>query len=387
MQMNAGAAVARGDVLLFLHADTRLPPDFASAIARALDRGYRWGRFDVAIEGRSPLLPLIATTMNARSRASGIATGDQAQFATREAFDRVHGFPLLPLMEDIAFSKALKRAVGRPACLRERVVTSGRRWDERGPWRTIVEMWRTRFDYWRGVDPLHLSKRYRGATRTVPVLQIFAKEPQPGRVKTRLASTLGGAQAARLYRELAEATLAVAVAARDAGAVAGVEVWCDPDPESPLFSEWRRRHDVALRTQRGGDLGERMRNAIVSSLSRGRPALLIGTDAPAIDVAYIARAARALATHDAVVGPADDGGYVLIGLKRDVDVFSNIPWSSEGVMAATRAKLSNAQVAFVELPVLWDVDTPADLARYRAWLERNDSGPPAPGASPARGRV
>jgi rSAM/selenodomain-associated transferase 2 len=158
-QMNAGAQVARGDVLLFLHADTLLPPDADAIVARALQGGAGWGRFDVAITGANPLLRVVACAMNARSRWSGIATGDQAMFMTREAFREAGGFPDIPLMEDLALSRALKRA-GRPACLHERVATSGRRWERHGTLRTILLMWRLRLAYAAGADPRALAHRY-----------------------------------------------------------------------------------------------------------------------------------------------------------------------------------------------------------------------------------
>jgi rSAM/selenodomain-associated transferase 2 len=158
-QMNAGAHAARGSVLLFLHADTLLPAGADALVARAIEGGARWGRFDVAITGADPLLRVIACSMNARSRLSAIATGDQAIFVKRDAFQAAGGFPDIPLMEDVALSRALKRA-GRPACLRERVVTSGRRWERRGTLRTIFLMWRLRLAYAAGADPSTLSHRY-----------------------------------------------------------------------------------------------------------------------------------------------------------------------------------------------------------------------------------
>lgn len=158
LQMNAGARAARGDVLLFLHADTRLPGNAPDLIAHAL-REHAWGRFDVNIEGRSRWLPVIAMMMNLRSRLTGICTGDQALFVTRAAFAAAGGFPEQPLMEDIELSKRLKR-IGKPACLRDSVATSGRRWDRDGAWRTILLMWRLRFDYWRGEPASRLARRY-----------------------------------------------------------------------------------------------------------------------------------------------------------------------------------------------------------------------------------
>ncbi len=159
-QMNAGADASRGEVLLFLHADTRLPPRALEAIAGALDEpGRAWGRFDVRIEARSPLLALVAGAMNLRSRWTGIATGDQAIFVRRSAFEAVGGYPAIALMEDIALCAALKR-ISPPACVRERVTTSGRRWERRGALRTVALMWRLRLAYALGADPQRLARRY-----------------------------------------------------------------------------------------------------------------------------------------------------------------------------------------------------------------------------------
>ncbi|CAG0929840.1 Poly-beta-1,6-N-acetyl-D-glucosamine synthase [Planctomycetaceae bacterium] len=159
-QMNAGAARARGEVLLFLHADTMLPDDALAAIVKTIDSGARWGRFDVTISGSSAMFPLIAALMNRRSRWSGIATGDQAMFVRRDTFEQVGGFPDQPLMEDIELSRRLRR-LARPACLRARVITSGRRWERFGIWRTILLMWRLRLLYWLGAPAERLAKAYR----------------------------------------------------------------------------------------------------------------------------------------------------------------------------------------------------------------------------------
>lgn len=159
-QMNAGAAVARGDILLFLHADTRLPPDADVLIAQGLAQSARvWGRFDVVIAGRPRLLPMIAWAMNRRSRLTGIATGDQGMFVLRRTFEDVGGFADIALMEDIVLSRTLKR-IGPPLCLPQKVITSGRRFETHGALRTILTMWRLRAAFWLGADPARLARRY-----------------------------------------------------------------------------------------------------------------------------------------------------------------------------------------------------------------------------------
>ena len=159
-QMNAGAKKATGDALLFLHADCQMTPPAAAALERALTGGALWGRFDVRIAGRPWVLRLVAAAMNLRSRLTGIATGDQGIFVARALFERAGGYPAIPLMEDIALSATLKRLGGRPACLPERIVASGRRWESNGPWRTIFTMWRLRAAYALGVDPARLARQY-----------------------------------------------------------------------------------------------------------------------------------------------------------------------------------------------------------------------------------
>jgi rSAM/selenodomain-associated transferase 2 len=158
--MNAGAAAATGDVLLFLHADMRLPERADRLVLDGLaSGGHAWGRFDVRIEGAHALLPLVAWLMNRRSRWTGIATGDQAMFVRREAFEGLGGFPPLALMEDVAMSARLKR-VSPPLCIAERAVTSGRRWESRGVVRTIVLMWWLRLRYFLGASPERLARIY-----------------------------------------------------------------------------------------------------------------------------------------------------------------------------------------------------------------------------------
>jgi len=160
-QMNAGAWAASGEVLLFLHADTILPPGYPEIIGRAVsDPDIAWGRFDVELTGRGILLRLVERLINLRSRVSRIATGDQAIFVRSDVFRRAGGYPDIPLFEDVALSRTLKR-LGKSACLRERVVTSARRWQKEGVVRTILRMWMLRALFWFGVPPAKLCAFYR----------------------------------------------------------------------------------------------------------------------------------------------------------------------------------------------------------------------------------
>ncbi|MFC1748656.1 TIGR04283 family arsenosugar biosynthesis glycosyltransferase [Pseudomonadota bacterium] len=158
-QMNCGAKNTNGDVLLFLHADTRLPHNSPRLIRHALQQ-KQWGRFDVALTGQHRMFRVIEFMMNQRSRLTGIATGDQAIFVTRALFEKINGFAKIPLMEDIEFSKRLKKN-GQPACVHNKLTTSSRRWEEYGIFKTILLMWRLRLAYFFGAKPEQLKKSYR----------------------------------------------------------------------------------------------------------------------------------------------------------------------------------------------------------------------------------
>jgi rSAM/selenodomain-associated transferase 2 len=159
-QMNYGARRATGNVLLFLHADTRLPPTAFDDIRDALgDPRFVGGRFDIQLDGDHWMLRVIGAMISLRSRLSKVGTGDQGIFVLREVFQRMGGFPEIPLMEDIALCRTLKR-LGKMACLRSKVITSARRWEADGIWRTILRMWTLRLLYLAGVSPVRLKKFY-----------------------------------------------------------------------------------------------------------------------------------------------------------------------------------------------------------------------------------
>ena len=159
-QMTTGVQASSGGVLLFVHADTRLPPEAADAVREALTAGYLWGRFDVVLDAAGWPFRLIETAMNLRAALSGIATGDQGLFMRRDVFDRLGGFARIPIMEDIELCRRLKR-FGRPARIRTPLVTSARRWQTEGVWRTVLRMWLLRFLYWAGVSAQRLALWYR----------------------------------------------------------------------------------------------------------------------------------------------------------------------------------------------------------------------------------
>lgn len=194
-------------------------------------------------------------------------------------------------------------------------------------------------------------------------LLIFAKAPVPGRVKTRLAGQLGTRGAAALYQKLLRRTVRIAYNAR----LCPIELWCAPDARHGFFIACQREYGVTLRRQCTGDLGRRMNLALNQTLAAGHPAVLIGGDCASLGEAELRTAFGLLAAgHEAVLGPAADGGYVLIGLNRPGPaLFRDIAWSTPTVLAATRRRLRRAGMNWAELPPGWDVDTPADLRRLR----------------------
>jgi rSAM/selenodomain-associated transferase 1 len=194
-------------------------------------------------------------------------------------------------------------------------------------------------------------------------LLVFAKAPVPGQVKTRLAGTLGPRGAAELYKRLLRRTLAIAVTAR----LCPVDLWCAPDARHGCFAVCRRDCGVRLRRQGDGDLGRRMNHALSRALANHPYAVLIGGDCVSLGAAELRQAFARLATGTAaVLGPAADGGYLLVGLRRPAPaLFRGIAWSTPAVLEATRRRLRRAGLVWAELPAGWDVDSPADLRRLR----------------------
>lgn len=198
---------------------------------------------------------------------------------------------------------------------------------------------------------------------------IFAKAPVVGTVKTRLIPALGAEGAADIYSELLTSTIQWLAANQ----IAPLVCWCTPDTEHELFQHFSRHYCVSLKTQIGADLGQRMQFAAVNELKESGPVLLIGGDCPPLNASHLLQALEWLTTgSDAVIGPAEDGGYVLLGLRRlSKQLFRDIPWGSGDVLTITRSRLANLAWNWRELETLWDLDRPTDIDLYRAITERD----------------
>lgn len=360
-QLNRGAADTRAPWLLFLHADARLGPEARRALAAWLARAGPEDAavFRFALEGGDRYWRFIEFGQRLRQRLSGLPYGDQGLVVSRRLFDAVGGYPELPVMEDVEMVRRLRRR-GRLETLPAALVTSPRRYRREGKLRGWLRNTALASLYLAGVRPERLARWYRPHPRTRPVLLVFAKAPAPGRVKTRLAAEIGEEAASRIYREMGRRV----VEGVAAGAYDVVVCYDPPDAEAEVRSWLGPPDGVRFRPQARGDLGARLRAAFREAFDDGAgPVCAIGTDAPDVDPGLVTRAFRALRSDDVVVGPAEDGGYYLIGLARpEPELFRSVPWSTSRVLEATRARARERSLSLGELEALSDVDTAADLA-------------------------
>ncbi len=359
-QMNAGAAQAQGEILLFLHADTSLSQptwnDFLSRLSQCRGQVV-WGRFNVQILGKSRWLTVVAWFMNWRSRLTKIGTGDQALFASRDVFADLNGFPDQPLMEDIEWCKQLKKSVpDRFLPIFSSVVTSGRRWDHNGVWKTIMLMWRFRYQYWRGVSAIELARQYRDARDKSPLtVGVFAKYPQAGRVKTRLQPLLGSQQCEQFARYLLLSTL-------DKLHGVNVTLWTDGGTTEQWDTLLNGRI-VTRQVQPQGHLGLRMQTAVEAMLTHSDMVVLLGPDAVQFSKTHLEELQQEAVKSGLAFIPAFDGGYVAMACTRCVpDVFSEqIDWGTEKVAAQTRDILVSLGIKAQWLDAQLDIDEPEDL--------------------------
>lgn len=358
-QMNLGAENARHDILFFLHADSQLPPDAGNLIIKAMSQpGKSWGRFDVRLDAYGAAYTLIAFMMNLRSRVSGVATGDQGIFVRKQCFQKAGSYADIPLMEDIALSKALRKSAW-PVCLHEKLVTSARRWRNQGLVKTIVLMWWLRLAYIAGVSPATLAKWYTPKVKTKVGkrgLILFARSPKLGQVKTRLEPALGQQLTLALYQRMLQRQIEL------------VETFSEVEKEMWLEGDFRhadyRNFSGQLKAQQGKGIGERMHHAMQALLGRCTAVVLIGCDCPDLDTRHVESAFQYLEEGaDVVLGPAKDGGYVLIGMKQaNAQLFQGIDWGTEQVLSQTRSQIRAQGLSWKELEPVQDIDEPEDLA-------------------------
>jgi len=376
LQMNRGAELASGEILLFLHIDTSLPEAADQAIVAALAQDkLRWGWFDVRLSNPALIYRIIANSMNLRARLSSVCTGDQAMFVEKSLFIEAQGFPSIALMEDVAISKRLRR-LARPATVGSKVEAASRRWQQKGVLNTIWLMWWLRLQYFLGVSPERLRRRYYGrvnglqrqASGSVPRqtsnstrILVFAREPVLGEVKTRLQVKLGAQRCLELYRQMMGRMIETIKAAGSAE----LDLWVTSNISHEYFVSLCNKKNIHL--QVGNDLGQKMAHALAQTLAMPGvgSVLIVGTDCPAMSSSYLHTALSALEQQfDVVIGPAEDGGYVLLGMRTPMpELFTGIDWGTDRVLPQTLARLDGLALRYKLLDVLWDVDRPADLSR------------------------
>ncbi len=381
VQMNRGAELATGNIFLFLHIDTVLPKSANELIANLIaERSSVWGWFDLQFDNSSLLFKLISGSMNIRAAFTQVCTGDQTMFITRSLFESIQGFPEIPLMEDVAISKLLRRN-SKPKRVSTKVTTSIRRWEQNGVIKTVLFMWWLRLLYFIGTSPIELARRYypnfvkqcdkadspvpSEATFRYPNARIllFARAPFLGQVKTRLEPLLGSEKSLELHR---------AMSLRIAGLLSSIklapwQLWVSADESNEFFLSICNREDIHL--QIGNNLGEKIAGSMHEALLKPgvNGVIVIGSDCPGFDEAYLESAIKQLyECHDIVLGPAEDGGYVLIGMKApNPTVFKGVEWGTDRVLEQTITNIDSLNLSYVLLEPLWDVDRPEDLDRLQ----------------------
>lgn len=405
-QLNRGAAALDTPWVLFLHADIRIPGEALRALEIWLGRAdiHEFATFRFSLSGDHWFWRFIELGQRIRERATGLAYGDQGLLLSRSLFQRVRGFPELPLMEDVEILRVLKK-VGRWRKIRERVFASPRRYEAEGRWRGWLRNTALITLHLAGVAPGRLAAFYppsrrigspggdsprRSGENTAPpdpgplairrpaqnerVLLIFAKEPRPGHVKTRLAAEIGAGEAARIYRGLGKRV----VDQLRHGPYTPIVVF-DPPEARTKVTEWLGPEGLEFLPQVPGDLGSRLEAAFREGFGRGKEVVVVGTDAPGVDGEVVKNAFRSLAAADLVLGPSVDGGYYLLGLTSATpELFHDIPWSTSEVLAATRDRADSLGLRIATLPTLADVDTAEDLIGLTEGTVKREAGHPPP---------
>lgn len=355
VQMNAGAEAAKGEILLFIHADTQLPAHWHDAIEQVLSRTPNaLGTFDLQFDEDGWFFRALEVGVLIRNRCLRLPYGDQGFFVRKEHFHRLQGFRPLPLMEDVDLVQRARhlgpvRSAGRP------VTTSARRWREDGGIRRSWTNLKTIIRYKRGVDPAELTKAYRGRSTAVAV---FCKRPVPGQVKTRLAASVGRTRAAELYQTMIESTF------RNLRKMetSRITVCFSPAKAYSFFLDWLGP-DYAFLPQHGDTLGERMLHALQEQSRMGATHIaIIGTDCPDLTANHLTEAFDLLDRADVVLGPCEDGGYYLLAVREPhPGLFEAIEWSTDRVLGQTLDAARRLGLNTELLATLRDIDTIQDL--------------------------
>jgi rSAM/selenodomain-associated transferase 2/rSAM/selenodomain-associated transferase 1 len=370
IQMNKGAAKAGGDILLFLHADTTLPEKGFDKIIAVMETGkYVAGAFNYNIETRNLFLRFNYYTSYLRSKISRIVYGDQGIFIRKDYFEKIGGYPEIPIMEEVELMKKIKKNKDKIYILKERVKTSARRYEEEG----IIYGWlrnhRMRILYFFGVPPERLVKHYpdtRKKKQNKCGLGLFLKYPQKGTIKTRLAKRIGDNLTLRLYecfiRDMLDKLTSLPY---------DLHIFVAPPDKVMALCQWLGS-DLPVHAQEGRDLGERMKQTFDKMFQMGyESCVLMGSDFPDLPGSVITDAFEGLKTAEAVIASADDGGYYLIGFQRlhfCESVFQNVAWSTDRVFQQTMDIFKQEKIRVKILRKWWDVD---DFDELKNFMERN----------------
>jgi len=371
-QMNDGAKVASGELFCFLHADTNTPENIDELILEGLSKtnSNHWGFFKIKLSGCNWQFRIIEWLINKRSCLTHVATGDQAIFIDKQSFNNLNGFSNIPLMEDIEISKRLRK-ISCPVCIiKTPLITSSRRWEKHGIISTVLLMWQLRLRYFFGASPSDLIKTYKPHNpinnQIKQQLIIFIKAPVPGYCKTRLTPYLSPEEASEFYKTLVTNCFNNIKTINNTD----ISIFTYPDINNPFIKSLSHKYATTCHIQSGENLGERMFNALDKSLQTYDRCVLIGTDCPVLDQSYLEQAFKALYQHDMVLGPANDGGYVLIGAsKTEASLFNNINWGTDSVLKQSLHNANKAAYKTHLLDTLWDVDTPEDYIKYQKLLQ------------------
>lgn len=364
-QLKIGFRKTSGDAVLFCHGDTLLPEGYGAAVREALSApGVAGGSFRPRYRPPHPLLKLLSRAL--RPPSPYLTFGDQAMFARRSSLKAAGGVPDHPQMEDVALALALAEQ-GKVVRLEKEVITSSRRFLERGPLRQLALDIRLLWDYHvGGLDEELAAARYQISSRDsqphLGAVGLMAKAPLPGHAKTRLAASVGEARAADIYEGILRELLAqLGTLAQDV-----LPVIFTPTAEDQAWfrEEYPGRQ---VRMQVGESLGDRLDHAsrVLFELGADR-ALLIGADVPDLTAGVLIKALEKLAAVDLVLGPSPDGGYYLIGLHEPCrEIFQGIPWSSPRVLSETQSRAVKLGLSWVQLESLVDIDTGEDWERFQ----------------------